>query len=121
MDGCTDRQMMDEWMDGRKEGRMDGNQIQWKAWARQHIRLLSSLDSLFPSITRIQDLIQKHLFSPFLKSPCFARHFHYPQRQVHEQKVEPTVQFIVIQIDSSLNTGLSKPHKQRRMTGRTIY
>lgn len=67
MDGWTDRQ----WMEG-KDRRTDINQILWKPWAGPHIRLLSSLESLLLSITRVQDLIQKHIFSPFLKSLCFC-------------------------------------------------
>lgn len=57
---------MDEWVSRREDGKLYSNQIQNKAWAGHHIRLLSP-DSLLPSITRIQACPQS----------IFSLHFWY--------------------------------------------
>lgn len=67
------------WLGGWIHGWTDGWEEEWviprpsgRLGLSSTVGLLSFLDPLLPSVTRIQDLPQKHVFSPSLKLRCFC-------------------------------------------------
>lgn len=82
---------MDGWVSGREDGRIYGNQIQNKTLAGHHIRLLSSPDSLLPSITRIRPAPKSSSLSISNITVILLRHVHYQRGKFLSKKVDPTL------------------------------